>query len=93
MSMEIRFKVDGDDRMFEDPMELVKHAAFISQSRGGEKLKLMRGVKYKHRKEFKWTSMGGFELPLPATEQGPVAYDDRGVSAPSEFQRNVKGIF
>lgn len=86
-NLTIRFKVDGDDKLFEDPIELVRHAAFLSQSRGGEKLKLMRGVKYKHRKDFKWTSMGGFELPLPATDMGPIAYDDNGVSATSVFQR------
>lgn len=87
MAIDIKFRVEGSDELFENPMDAVHKAAFISQSNGGEPAKMWRGVKYKHSKDYKWTSIGSINLPLPLTNSGPVAYDDNGSSAPSVFQR------
>lgn len=87
MAIEIKFKLEGCDELFENPMDAVSKGAFLSQSQGGKPVKLMRGVKYTHSKEFKWTSMTNIELPMPLTDDGPTAYDHDGTSAPSVFQR------
>ena len=90
MAIEIKFKIEGNDELFDNPMDCVKQAAFISQSRGGEGVKMWRGVKYMHSTDYRWTSIGNIELPLPLTNSGPVAYDNKGESAVRSYVEGLR---
>lgn len=76
MAIEIKFKVEGQDDLYDDPIDAMMEAAYISQNQGGTDVKVFRGVKYTRSQDFKWTSVTKINLPSDVTEKGPVAVRD-----------------
>lgn len=70
--IEIKFRVKGDDREYDETMDAVNRAAFLSQMNDGDQRIIERGVKYTRRNEFEWMSLCAVSLPLTG-EDGPVA--------------------
>lgn len=72
MAIEIKFRVAQDTELFDDPISVVNRAAYLSQQLGGIPMTMERGVKYTRSQEFKWTSLGKIEFPMPSAEGSAV---------------------
>lgn len=104
MAIEVKFKVKGDDEVYDDPMEAVTRAALLSQKLGGEPLVLMRGSRSVRRFDFRnidtndyqWTSLGVINMPEPITETGAQVTDEKDYSPAAVLNRSLnddkKGI-
>lgn len=80
MAIEVKFRVKDDERLYDNPLDVVGRAAYLSQQKDGAPIAMERGVKYTRSQEFKWTSLGEITLPKPITETGAVAVDDETLS-------------
>lgn len=89
MPIEIKFRVQGDHEEYDTPEEVVNRAAYLSQNDYGKHYTIERGVKYSHKKDFRWNAMTRITLPYDVTENGPIAIYDDGVRDHSIIDRGL----
>jgi hypothetical protein len=63
MAIEERYEAEGSNQIFDNPIDAVKEAMFISQISKGKAVKVYRSVKYTGQDHFKKYTLNTVQVP------------------------------